>query len=129
MTDAEKPKPYGHELIMDLHGCDVSTFTRESLKTFFGYLCAAIKMKAEDLHFWDDEGVPPEERRTEPHAVGISAVQFIITSSIVIHALPLLEAVYVNVFSCKPFDERAAIRLIAAWFHSARSTYRMVQRI
>jgi len=129
MTDPEKPKPYGHELIMDLHGCDVGTFTRESLKTFFGYLCTAIKMEPCDLHFWDDEGVPPEERQTEPHTIGISAVQFIVTSSIVIHTLPLLEAAYVNVFSCKPFDQRAAIRLIAAWFHSARSTYRMVQRI
>ena len=129
MTKAEKPKPYGYELIMDLHECDVGTFTRESLTEFFKYVCNAIDMERCDLHFWDDEGVPAEERQTEPHTMGISAVQFIVTSSIVIHALPLLEAVYVNVFSCKPFDERAAIRLIAAWFHSARSTYRMVQRI
>jgi len=116
-------KPYGHELIMDLHGCDVGTFTRESLKTFFGYLCTAIKMEPCDLHFWYCNRSPTDPQK------GLSAVQFIITSSIVVHTLELSAAAYVNVFSCKPFDQRPAIRLIAAWFHAARSTYRMINRI
>jgi len=61
-------------------------------------------MQPEDLHFWDDVGVPLEERETEPHTKGTSAVQFILTSTIVVHTLDLLRKVFINIFSCKPFD-------------------------
>ncbi|GAH48101.1 unnamed protein product, partial [marine sediment metagenome] len=55
--DASK-KPYGYELIMDLHGCDVSKFNRTSLDNYFEKLCKAIDMKRCNLHFWDDVGLP-----------------------------------------------------------------------
>ena len=97
-------KPYGKELILDLHNCDSATFTRQSIECYLVKLCGLIDMQRQDLHFWDDEGVPKEERRTEPHIVGISAVQFILTSNITIHALTFLKSVYINIFSCKEFD-------------------------
>ena len=76
---------YGIELILDLHGCDPTNFTRESITAYFDKLCVLIDMKREDLHFWDDVGLPEEDRQTSPHTQGTSAVQFILTSSIVIH--------------------------------------------
>ena len=45
-------------------------------------------------------------------------MQFILTSSIVIHTLDLLGAVYINIFSCKDFDTDAAARFTAKWFES-----------
>ena len=111
-----KPKPFGYELILDLHGCDVSTFTRQSLEKYFATLCKAIDMERCDLHFWDDEGVPLEEQQTSPHTRGTSAVQFILTSTIVVHTLDLLEAVYVNIFSCKAYDRDVAEKLTKVWF-------------
>ena len=107
---------YGKELILDLHGCSVDTFTRDSIEQYFISLCDLIDMQREDLHFWDDEGVLEEERRKEPHVEGISAVQFILTSSITIHALTQLKAVYVNIFSCKEFDSNKAAGFTAKWF-------------
>ena len=104
--------PYGYELIMDLHGCSASTFTRQSLTEYFANLCDAINMEQCELYFWDDEGVPPEEQQTSPHTKGVSAVQFILTSTIVIHTLELLEAAYVNIFSCKAFDRDFARRRV-----------------
>jgi len=95
---------YGQELILDLHGCDTSLFNRDDLTEFFRLLCKRIGMKPESLYFWDDVGVPPEECQTEPHTKGTSAVQFILTSSIVVHALDLTGKVFLNVFSCKAFD-------------------------
>ncbi len=109
-------KPYGFELIMDLHGCDVSTFNRDSLRKFFENLCVEIKMTRCELHFWDDVGVPIEEQQTSPHTKGTSAVQFILTSTIVIHTLDLLKAVYINIFSCKEFDKNKAEKLTKEWF-------------
>ena len=57
---------YGIELILDLHGCNASTFTRESIKAYFERLCDLIDMKREELHFWDDIGIPEEEKQTSP---------------------------------------------------------------
>ena len=126
---SELCKPYGFELILDLHGCDVSTFTRQSLAEYFAALCEAIDMKRCDLHFWDDEGVPLEEQQTAPHTKGISAVQFILTSSIVIHTLELLEAAYVNIFSCKPFDRDVAEKLTKEWFGAKECRATFIERI
>ncbi len=122
-------KPYGFELIIDLHGCDVSTFNRESLNEYFEKLCKAIDMKRCDLHFWDDVGLPEEEKQTSPHTKGSSAVQFILTSSIVIHTLDLLEAVYVNIFSCKEFDEKVAEEITKEWFGANGCSARFIERI
>ena len=125
----ETKKPYGYELILDLHGCDVSRFNRESLENYFEKLCKAIDMKRADLHFWDYEGVPVEERPKEPHLLGTSAVQFISTSNIVIHTLDLLEAVYVNIFSCKEFDEKAAEKITKEWFGANGCRTQFIERI
>jgi len=121
--------PYGYELILDLHGCDVSTFNREGLKAFFEKLCDEIKMTRCDLHFWDDVGVPPEEQQTSPHTKGTSAVQFILTSTIVIHTLDLLGAVYVNIFSCKEFDKNKAEQLTREWFKAQECRSHFIERI
>lgn len=111
---------YGHELILDLHQCDAGTFTRQSIGDYFDKLCELIRMQAEDRYFWDDEGLPPEHCQTDPKTCGVSAVQFILTSTIVVHTLPKLKAVYVNIFSCKDFDEGAAKQFTVQWFRAGR---------
>ena len=108
--------PYGYELILDLHGCNPKIFTRLSIEEFFEKLCKQINMTRCDLHFWDDVGIPPEEQQTSPHTKGTSAVQFILTSTIVIHTLDLTGAVYVNIFSCKEFDKKKAEIFSKEWF-------------
>lgn len=125
----ELQKPYGFELIIDLHGCDASTFNRESLDGYFEKLCKAIDMQKCERYFWDDVGLPEEEKQTSPHTKGSSAVQFILTSSIVIHTLDLLEAVYVNVFSCKEFDEKIAEKITKEWFDAKECRTHFIERI
>ena len=120
---------YGVELILDLHGCDNSTFTRESISEYFETLCKLIDMKREALHFWDDVGVPEEDKQTSPHTQGTSAVQFILTSSIVIHALDQLGAIYINMFSCKEFDPKLAERFTIKWFSAENCSARLIERI
>lgn len=122
-------KPYGCELILDLHGCEVATFTRESLDAYFAKLCDAIDMEKCERYFWDDVGVSEDEQQTLPHAKGTSAVQFILTSSIVIHTLELLEAAYVNVFSCKDFDPKIAERITKEWFGAKECRKHFIERV
>lgn len=120
--------PYGHELILDLHDCDSNTFNRESIQQFFTILCDKIEMTACELYFWDDIGVPDEECQISPHAKGTSAVQFILTSSIVIHTLDLLDAVYLNIFSCKEFDPAVATKFAIEWFRSTNHRSHHIER-
>jgi S-adenosylmethionine/arginine decarboxylase-like enzyme len=125
----EQKKPYGYELIMDLHGCDASKFSRTSLTDYFEEVCKAIDMKRCDLYFWDDVGLPPEKRQTLPHTKGTSAVQFILTSTIVVHTLDMLNAVYVNIFSCKAFEREVAEEVTKEWFEANGCRAHFIERI
>ncbi len=109
---------YGQEVLLDLRECDADKFTRAEIERFCMELCELIDMERCDLHFWDDAGVPEEEQQTDPKTKGTSAVQFILTSTIVIHTLDLMDAVYVNIFSCKQFDTDEAANFTAEWFNS-----------
>ena len=58
--DSSKEKlvsAYGHELILDLHGCNPETFTRDHLDRYFTELCELIDM--EKCH--------PHQRHRGPH--------------------------------------------------------------
>ncbi len=125
----ETKKPYGYELIMDLHGCDASKFNRTSLDNYFEKVCKAIDMKRCELYFWDDVGLPEEEQQTSPHTKGTSAVQFILTSTIVVHTLDILGAVYVNIFTCKPFERKVAEELTKEWFGANGCRAHFIERI
>lgn len=109
-------KNYGKELIIDLHCCDATTFNRKALRAYFKELCELIDMQRAKLVFWDDVGVPEEERQTEAHTTGTSAVQFILTSNITIHTLDIMKRVYVNIFSCKDFNEKIAEKFTQEYF-------------
>lgn len=122
-------KPYGYELILDLHGCDPDTFNRDSIENYFKKLCKQIKMTRCDLHFWDDVSVPLEEQQTSARTKGTSAVQFILTSTIVIHTLDLSGAVYVNIFSCDEFDKDMAQTFSIEWFKAAEVHSHFIERL
>ena len=57
-------------------------------------------------------------------------MQFILTSTIVIHTLDLMKAAYVNIniFSCKEFDTDEAAKCTANWFGSTDWTANVVIR-
>ncbi len=95
-------KPDGLELLLDLKECDLSDCSRKRLTDYFTRLCDLIGMRrhGEPLFWEDHSGVP--------HLHGLSAIQFIETSNVVCHALTLLRAVYLNIFSCREFDTEAA---------------------
>ena len=65
---------YGYELILDIHECVPDTFNRTSIDTYFTELCSIVNMEKCEVHFWDDVGIPKEQRQTEPHTKGTSAV-------------------------------------------------------
>lgn len=122
-------KTYGKELIIDLHNCEAATFNRKSIKKYFVEVCDLIDMERCKLSWWDDHGVPEEEQQTDPHLKGTTAVQFILTSNIVIHTLDLLGNVYINIFSCKDFDSDDAMIFTAKWFKGKIVSFHEIERI
>ena len=118
---------YGQELIIDLQDCDPSNFTRARIEVFLEGLCQKIGMKREDLHFWDYDD--PQEKAAAPaHLKGTSVVQFITTSTIVIHTLDDLKRAYINVFSCKDFDTEMAADYTKRFFYGQVSSLTVVER-
>lgn len=107
---------YGKELILDLHECDPTTFTRKSLKKYFKKLCILINMKRCTMHFWDYKGYPDEYKIAPSHLKGTSAIQFISTSDIRVHTLDELKRVYLNIFTCKDFDPNDVVKFSVDWF-------------
>ena len=124
---AEEPAPYGYELIIDLHQCDSARFNATDVERFCKELCALVKMKCEDFHIWASS---LEDYATEaPHLYGTSAVQFITTSTLVIHTLPKLLCAYVNLFSCKSFEPAEATEFVASFFGGTVVQSNFVRRI
>lgn len=120
---------YGKELILDLYNCNPTRFTRKDIRNYFKRACDLIDMERCKLCWWDDLHTPEEEKETEPHLVGTSAVQFIRTSNITIHTLDLLKRVYLNVFSCKDFDEEIVVEFSKKWFNGEVMSKKVIQRI
>ncbi len=125
---AAELQSYGVELIMDLHGCDPITFTRNSIDMYFSRICGLINMEKCDVYFWDDVDVSPDEQQTLPHTKGTSAVCFILTSTIVVHTLDLLDAVYINVFSCKAFNPKVTEDFTVTWFRAQDCQATFIER-
>lgn len=120
---------YGQELILDVHQCDVSKFNRADIDTFFAEVCSLTNMVQCERFWWDDFDVPEEERQTSPHTTGTSAVQFILTSSIVIHTLDLLGKVYINIFTCKDFDPDIIAKYAETWFGGEIAARHFIERL
>jgi S-adenosylmethionine decarboxylase len=120
---------YGKEIIIDLHDCNISTFNRKSLRKYFKELCKLIDMQRAKLVFWDEVGVPEDQRQTNPHTSGTSAVQFILTSNITVHCLDLMGNVYINIFSCKDFDSGEALEYSRKFFEGRAVHFKIIDRL
>lgn len=108
---------YGKELVLDIHNCDTSKFNRTDIEKYIETLCDdIIDMERENLHWWDYEDDPNGYKEAPSHLKGTSCVQFILTSTIVIHSLVDLRKIFINVFSCKDFDAEKAANFTKDYF-------------
>jgi len=90
---------WGHHLILDISGCDVTRMSDyNNVDTWIRKLVKDIDM------------IPIGEPRIEYTAAefidkaGFTAIQVIVTSSIVAHFVDNLGQIYLDVFSCKTFN-------------------------
>ena len=125
---------YGKELIIDLHNCNTDLFTRRMLKKYVVGLCEILNMERAKLTWWDYRYAPLAKLNAPPHLKGISVaarimVQFITTSTVIIHTLEDKGAAYINVFSCKDFDLDTVKNFTADYFDGVIANSTVVVRL
>jgi len=117
----EHKSHWGYHLLLDISGCNDEIQNRSTIETFIKDLVKAIDMKAVGEPMVKDfaEGTP---------LGGFSAMQFIETSSITIHFVNSSRTAYLDVFSCKDFDQNAAIDLVKERFGAKNVKQRFLYR-
>jgi S-adenosylmethionine decarboxylase len=112
--------PWGMLAAIDLHGCEFGPLADpESICAFVPAVVDAIGMIA--------HGPLNLERFGDGELEGWSAMQFIETSSITIHADEFGGRCFIDIFSCRPFDPDDAAAVAVTHF-GGRPTLRVLQR-
>jgi S-adenosylmethionine/arginine decarboxylase-like enzyme len=101
--------PWGMLAAIDLHDCDRARLADpDTIRRFVPAVIDAIGMRA--------HGALALERFADGELEGWSAMQFIETSSITLHADEVCGRCFVDVFSCRPFDPDVAAAIAAEHF-------------
>ena len=112
---ALRQEAWGISTSIDLYDCDPSLIRdADAIRRFVVELCDLIEMnrfgETQVVHFGQDERV-----------AGYSMVQLIETSLISAHFANLTNAVYLDVFSCKPYDPEVVREFAQEYFRGKRS--------
>ena len=115
-------KIFGYELVLDLLDCDASIKSEDAIYDYALQLCELIKMKR--------FGEPwiPYFGESDPVTKGYTLVQLIETSSITGHFSEHWKTAYINIFSCKEYDWKAAKKFTKEYFGAKRVKSRFLTR-
>lgn len=100
---------WGKSVSIDLFNCDHQLISqKEPILSFISQVIPLIGMKAHGPTYID--------RFAEGALEGWSAMQFIETSSITLHADEIENRCFIDIFTCKDFNEQQAIDFAKASF-------------
>ena len=111
---------YGKHLIVTARGCNENLLDIPKVTEFMTTLVKKIDMVA--------FGDPVVARFGGGIEVGISGVQLIETSAIVIHTNDQARDLYLDVFSCKTFSETEALNFVQEVFNPTSTNYQVLMR-
>ncbi len=111
---AKDERVWGIASSFDIYDCDPETIRdADKIREFVAQLCDLIEMKrfgeTTVVHFGEDEKV-----------AGFSMIQLIETSLISAHFANLTNTVYLDVFSCKPYDPAVVEKFAQDFFGGQR---------
>jgi len=117
-----KTANWGLSSCIDLYECDLSLMRdADAIREFAAQLCDRIKMRrygeTQVVHFGDD-----------PRVNGFSMTQLIETSLVSAHFAEDSRAIYLDVFSCAPYDPKDAAEFALAYFKGRRYNITTVER-
>ncbi len=113
---------WGVSSCIDLYDCDLALMQNaDAIREFVKILCDRIKMRRygeTQVVFFGDE----------PRVQGFSMTQLIETSLISAHFADASRAIYLDVFSCAPYDSEDAAKFAAEYFKASHYNLHIVQR-
>lgn len=123
MEDATKSGAWGISSSIDIYDCDPSLIRdAEAIKRFVVELCDLIEMRrfgeTQVVHFGENEKV-----------AGYSMIQLIETSLISAHFANLTNTVYLDVFSCKPYNPDVVKDFATRYFKGGKCLTSVSKRI
>jgi S-adenosylmethionine/arginine decarboxylase-like enzyme len=113
---------WGISSSIDLYECDLALMQdADAIRKFVVTLCDRIKMRrygeTQVVYFGDD-----------PRVTGFSMTQLIETSLISAHFADASCAIYLDVFSCAPYEPEDVAKFAAEYFKAARHNLNVVYR-
>ena len=116
--------PWGLSTAIDLYGCPKESLTDPNasrlLEGFFPALCKKINMQ--------QHGPPVIDKFGEEALHGWSGMQFIETSSVTVHLDDKRGEAYVDIFSCKEFDDKKAVEFCRKYWGGQYGSYLTAER-
>ena len=121
--EMEKETEYwGVSACIDLYECELTLMQNAgAVREFVRLLCDRIKMRRygeTQVVFFGDE----------PRVQGFSMTQLIETSLISAHFADASRAIYLDVFSCAPYDAENTAKFAAEYFKAERYELQVVHR-
>ncbi len=105
---------WGKLVSINLYGCDAKLIrSKRSIRSYIKKLCQEINMVP--------YGRTLVKRFGESDLQGFSAFQFIKTSSITLHFDEIQNRAFIDIFSCKNFDEDRVEEFSKTFFKSQKS--------
>ena len=116
-----KQKSWGYHMMLDASKCNPDAIrSKKTIAAFVKELVNAIDMIA--------FGKPRIVMFGSGNKKGYTLVQFIETSDITAHFVEETNDVYLDVFSCKTFDPKVAIRVFDKYFASGHKKVHYIKR-
>ncbi|MDX9993292.1 MAG: S-adenosylmethionine decarboxylase [Anaerolineales bacterium] len=120
--ETETASNWGVSTSIDLYHCDLALMQdAEAIREFVRILCDRIKMRrygeTQVVFFGDD-----------PRVQGFSMTQLIETSLISAHFADASQAIYLDVFSCAPYDPEDAARFAMEFFKAESYIIHVTER-
>jgi len=113
---------WGVSSCINLYDCDLTLMQNaDAIRKFVVLLCDVIKMRRygeTQVVFFGDE----------PRVQGFSMTQLIETSLISAHFADASRAIYLDVFSCAPYDPEDAAQFAAEYFKASDYHFEVVYR-
>jgi S-adenosylmethionine decarboxylase len=118
----DETETWGVSTAIDLYDCDLDLMNdADAIRKFVRILCDRIKMRRygeTQVVFFGDE----------PRVQGYSMTQLIETSLISAHFANASRAIYLDVFSCAPYDPEDAAQFAMDYFKGSRYNIHVVNR-
>ena len=119
-SSGTKKLVWGWSTSVDLKNCSNKIKDKDTLKDYVYQVCDLIDMKrfgvCQVYHFGTD------------NKAGYSLLQLIETSNITGHFCDSTHSAYIDIFSCKPYDEKKMAEFTQRFFESDKMVYKMTER-